>query len=172
MGLIVALAENSLTLLSDGFHNLSDVLALIIAAWASKASRRGSSDQMSYGWARTEILGALTNGVFLLSLCLYTSLEAVPEMVEAITGTSADEPAGLYFIVVAAGGLAVNTFGTVVFAITGQSYGHSHAGGGHGHSHGGHGHAHEGHGHDDEHTPLTDVHEYDDHGHSHSHGHD
>jgi len=126
---------------------------------------------MSYGWARTEILGALTNGVFLLSLCLYTSLEAIPEVIEAITGTSADEPAGLYFIVVAAGGLAVNTIGTVVFAITGQSHGHSHAGGGHGHSHGGHGHSHGGHEEDDEHTPLTDVHEYDDHNHSHDHGH-
>ena len=34
--LIVALYVRSLTLLSDGFHNLSDVLSLVIAAWASK----------------------------------------------------------------------------------------------------------------------------------------
>jgi Co/Zn/Cd efflux system component len=34
--LVVALKLGSLTLLSDGFHNLSDVLALYIAFWASK----------------------------------------------------------------------------------------------------------------------------------------
>lgn len=37
---------------------------------------------MSYGWARTEILGGLTNGCFLLSLCLYVILEAIPKFIE------------------------------------------------------------------------------------------
>lgn len=116
---------------------------------------------MSYGWARTEILGALTNGVFLLSLCLYTTLEAIPQLFEP-----QQEPAGYYFVAVAAVGLVINTLGTVVFAITGQAHGHSHAGGGgHGHSHGGHGHAHDedhGHSHD------SHGHSHDSHGHSHS----
>merc|ERR1712137_4886 len=176
--LAIALYEGSLTLLSDGFHNLSDVLSLGIAFWASKASRRGSSDAMSYGWARTEILGALTNGVFLLSLCLYTSLEAIPQII-----APTEEPAGYYFVAVAAAGLIINTLGTVVFAITGQAHGHSHAGGGgHGHSHGGHGHAHG----DEKESLLADSHSMknfgsesshghshgDDHGHSHSHGDD
>lgn len=123
---------------------------------------------MSYGWARTEILGALTNGVFLLSLCLYTTLEAIPELFEP-----SEEPSGLYFIVIAAIGLGLNTLGTVVFAITGQAHGHSHAGGGgHGHSHGGHGHSHgdsHGHSHDEKQELLE--HSSDDHGHGHGHGH-
>jgi hypothetical protein len=34
----VALYEDSLTLLSDGFHNLSDVISLYIAFWASKVN--------------------------------------------------------------------------------------------------------------------------------------
>merc|ERR1712137_750219 len=167
--LAIALYEGSLTLLSDGFHNLSDVLSLGIAFWASKASRRGSSDAMSYGWARTEILGALTNGVFLLSLCLYTSLEAIPQII-----APTEEPAGYYFVAVAAAGLLINTLGTVVFAITGQAHGHSHAGGGgHGHSHGGHGHSHG----EEEHEEIPLLggdhgHSHSDHGHSHSdHGH-
>ena len=37
---------------------------------------------MSYGWARTEILGALINGTFLISLCLYVTLEAIPEYIQ------------------------------------------------------------------------------------------
>lgn len=37
---------------------------------------------MSYGWVRSEILGGLTNGCFLLSLCLYVALEAIPKFIQ------------------------------------------------------------------------------------------
>lgn len=67
-----------LVLLSDGFHNLSDVVALGIALWASKKSRKSKTLEYSYGYARTELLGALVNGCFLLSLSLYIFLEAIP----------------------------------------------------------------------------------------------
>lgn len=153
----IALAQHSLTLLSDGFHNLSDVIALLIAFWASQASRRGISDKMSYGWARTEILGALTNGVFLLSLCLYTSLEAIPKIISP----GYEDSSGLYFVSVAAAGFFINTIGTVVFAITGQAHGHSH--GSHGHSHGDHGHSHGDHAH--EHVEDSDHDDHEEHSH-------
>jgi len=90
------------------------------------------------------------------------------------------------FVGVAAGGLAVNTIGTIMFAVTG--HGHTHAGGGHhGHSHGGdddHGHSHKkkkhGHSHDKNKKEKPEVQqsllrssedEEDHHGHSHDHGH-
>jgi zinc transporter 1 len=128
---------DSLVLLSDGFHNLSDVISLYIAYWAQQAQKRDLSDEMSYGWVRSEILGGLTNGCFLLAICLYVVLEAIPKFI-----TPEPIEAGWIFIIVAAGGLAVNTLGTIVFCITGQ--GHSHGGGGgHSHSHGGHSHGHD-----------------------------
>lgn len=37
---------------------------------------------MSYGWVRTEILGGLINACFLLSLCLYVTLESVPKFIQ------------------------------------------------------------------------------------------
>jgi len=125
--LSVAVWIHSLVLLSDGFHNLSDVISLYIAYWAAKATNREQSDEMSYGWSRTEIVGGLTNGCFLLSLCLYVVLEAIPKFIQpvAIEG-------GIYFIIIAATGLAINTVGTIVFKITGNSHGHSHS---HSHSH-------------------------------------
>jgi len=133
-----AIYLQSLVLLSDGFHNLSDVISLYIAYWARQAAKRESSDEMSYGWARTEILGGLTNGCFLLSLVLYVMLESIPKFIEPVEIKS-----GLLFIVISASGLAINTFGTIAFALTGQAHAHSHAGGG-GHSHdGGHGHSHD-----------------------------
>jgi len=126
--LAVAIYLESLVLLSDGFHNLSDVVSLYIAYWAQQAAKRDTSHDMSYGWVRTEILGGLTNGCFLLSLCFYVVLEAIPKFINPHAIES-----GFMFMITAAIGLAVNIIGTVVFCITGQAHGHSHS---HGHDHG------------------------------------
>jgi len=106
----VAIYLNSLALLSDGFHNLSDVVSLIIAIWANQAAKKLNSEKYSYGWGRAEILGALTNACFLLSLSLYIVLEAIPKIIKP-----EEMESGLYFIIVAAAGLGVNLFGTIVF---------------------------------------------------------
>jgi len=140
-----ALYFTSLTLLSDGFHNLSDVIALVIAFWALKKAEQGPTKLMTYGWKRTEILGAVMNGCFLLALCLYTILESIPRFFEA--HDQFDEVHGhthlgnlsfaYIFIIIASSGLAINLAGTVAFAIVGaNAHGHSHADGAHGHGHG------------------------------------
>jgi len=130
--LAAAIYLESLVLLSDGFHNLSDVISLYIAFWARKATKRDSTDAMSYGWARSEILGGLTNGCFLLSLVLYVILESITKFIRP-----KEIESGILFIVISGTGLAINTIGTIVFSITGVEHGHSHAHGGHGHE--GHG---------------------------------
>jgi len=106
----VAIYLNSLVLLSDGFHNLSDVISLYIAYWARQATKRDSSDDMSYGWARAEILGGLTNGCFLLSLVLYVMLESINKFIKPTAIES-----GILFIIISGSGLAINTIGTIVF---------------------------------------------------------
>ncbi|PRP83132.1 hypothetical protein PROFUN_09811 [Planoprotostelium fungivorum] len=186
----VAITQDSLVLLSDGFHNLSDVFSLYIAYWARKASKWNMSHSMSYGWARSETLGALTNGMFLLSLCLYVILQTIPRFISPEPVTDS-----LMFIIVAAAGLLINTFGTAIFArektqelylvtliptvevdmimVTGNSHGHGHSDekkkkDGHSHSDekkkkDGHSHSDEkkhGHGH---------GHSHEEKGHSHSH---
>jgi len=114
----------SLLLLSDGFHNLSDVASLYIAYWAQKSAKRDVTPLMSYGWVRTEILGGLVNGCSLLSLCFYIVLECIPKLIhpEAINP-------GYTIIVIAASGLFVNTAGTIILGYIGY---HGH----HGHDHG------------------------------------
>lgn len=169
----IAVWLNSLSLLSDGFHNLSDVISLVIAFWAVQVSKRVNSDSMSYGWARSEILGGLTNGVFLISLSLYIVLEAIPRYYKP-----EHLDARWAFIGIAAGGVLVNTLGTVIFAVAGNSHAHSHGGGGHGHSHGGskkkkHGHSHgsgHGHSHGGDHGDEEEGHGHSHGGHGHSHG--
>jgi zinc transporter 1 len=142
-----ALRLSSLTLLTDGFHNVSDVVSLIIAWWADAASTRPASNSMSYGWVRAELLGALANACFLLSLTMYIVLEALPRL---FSPEPLGDNSGMRFIILAAVGFGLNSLGTVVFGMLGLQHGHAHGhshgdSGGHGH---GHGHSH-GHGHGD-----------------------
>lgn len=156
-----------LVLLSDGFHNLGDCLAIGIGLWASHRAKKEKSDEYSYGYARTELLGALVNGCSLLSLAFYVLLEAIPRFIEPDI-----EPVnmniGFLFIIGASVGLGLNVLGAIVFFITGK--GHSHAGHSHGHDdHGGHEHSH-GHGHDEK-KKQKKKQKKEKHGHDHDHDH-
>jgi zinc transporter 1 len=117
--LAAALWISSLTLMTDAFHKLSDVLSVFIAFWAIKASQKQSSFTTSFGWARTEIVGSLTNAIFLLSLCLYIFLDCIPQFIEKPTNDAATIQGAVTFVVVAVVGLIVNLFGTIIFAKTG-----------------------------------------------------
>jgi zinc transporter 1 len=129
----------SVAMLTDGLHNLSDVIQLSIAYIALKKSSSGKTDKFTYGWKRTEIVGALMNACFLLSLCIYIFVESLRKYL-APASLFQKGLEGYIFIGVAGGGILVNGLGTIIFALLG---GHGHSHGGHGHSHGGgHGHAH------------------------------
>lgn len=68
---------------------------------------------------------------------MYVGLESIPKFIEPEPLRGMENGIGnILFLIVAASGVAVNTIGTIVFMITGNSHGHSHGGGGHGHSHG------------------------------------
>jgi cobalt-zinc-cadmium efflux system protein len=56
---------NSLALISDGFHMLSDVGAMILSLFAIWISKRPSTSSMSFGYQRAEILGALVSGLII-----------------------------------------------------------------------------------------------------------
>ena len=58
--------SNSLALLADAGHNLSDVLGLVIAWFALALSRRKPDHQFTFGLKSSSILAALANAVFLL----------------------------------------------------------------------------------------------------------
>jgi cobalt-zinc-cadmium efflux system protein len=60
------LAANSLALLADAGHNLSDVLGLVLAWGAAWAARQRPTLNFTYGFRRASILASLTNAVLLL----------------------------------------------------------------------------------------------------------
>ena len=76
MELVVGYLTNSMALVADSFHMLSDVIALLIALVSIKISPKEWSKN-TYGWARAEVVGALINSVFLLALCFSITVEAI-----------------------------------------------------------------------------------------------
>jgi cobalt-zinc-cadmium efflux system protein len=68
---------NSLALLSDAGHMLSDVGSLIIALIAVRISTRKPSAAYTFGLRRAPVLGALINGISLVVIVLFIGIEAV-----------------------------------------------------------------------------------------------
>ncbi|KAJ2996370.1 hypothetical protein HDV02_006581 [Globomyces sp. JEL0801] len=67
--LITGYVVGSIALVADSFHMLSDVIALVIALYATKlAKSKTAGPEYSFGLQRAEVLGALINGVSLLAL--------------------------------------------------------------------------------------------------------
>ena len=61
--LIAGFLTNSLALLSDAGHMLSDVGAMTLSLFAFRMARRPATHQSTYGFHRVEILAALFNGL-------------------------------------------------------------------------------------------------------------
>src|SRR5215831_13547346 len=59
-------ASNSMALIADAGHNLSDVLGLAVAWVASVLSKRAPSSRYTYGLGSSSILAAMFNAVLLL----------------------------------------------------------------------------------------------------------
>lgn len=93
---------NSLGLLSDAAHNLSDVVALGLSLWAVRLGRRRSTPTRTYAFKRAEILVALFNSAVLVAISIYLVVESIRRLLNP-------EPVqGLWVIGFAAGGLVIN----------------------------------------------------------------
>jgi len=68
---------NSLALLSDAGHMLSDSIALAVALLAFKFGERAVNKKNTYGYRRFEILAAMLNGITLIVVALYIFYESI-----------------------------------------------------------------------------------------------
>ena len=94
---------NSLALLSDAGHMLTDSFSLFIALVAQFLAVKVKSRRTTYGLYRLEVLAALVNGVFLLGLVGYVILEAIKRF-------NSPEPVKPEMLYIAVIGLFVNLF--------------------------------------------------------------
>lgn len=104
------ISANSVALIADAGHNLSDVLALIVAWVADRAVRRAPSPRFTYGLAGSSILAALFNAVFLMLAVGAIALEAIQRLL------SPEPVSGMTMIVVATIGIGINGFTAWLFA--------------------------------------------------------
>jgi cobalt-zinc-cadmium efflux system protein len=101
--LTTSLLINSLALLADAGHMLTDVVAVFMGLAAVMLAKRGStSPDRTYGWHRAEVFTAVANAVLLVGVALFILYEAIERL-----GTGESVP-GLPMIVVALAGLLAN----------------------------------------------------------------
>lgn len=103
------LAVNSLSLLADAGHNLSDVLGLLLAWGAHYVSRLKPTERRTYGWRSTSILAALANALLLLVAIGGIAWEAIRRFQEPA------QPTGAVIIWVAGIGVLINTLTALLF---------------------------------------------------------
>ncbi len=70
------LFSNSLALLSDAGHVLTDVFALGLSMIAARISRRPSDYRATYGYQRVGLLAAVVNGLSLLAIAVFIFVES------------------------------------------------------------------------------------------------
>ena len=106
--LALALYYDSLVIFADGLHNLSDGVSLAVAFWAGcfpsfythgsnypnppthlpallENKKLQTGEGLTYGWRRTELLGGLFNGLFLVSMAIFVVLQAIPKFISPET---------------------------------------------------------------------------------------
>lgn len=93
---------NSLALIADAGHMLTDVAALGLTLFAFSFASRPATSRKTYGYYRIEILAAFINGVALVLLSAWVTYEAV------LRWRSPESVLALDMTLVAAGGLIVN----------------------------------------------------------------
>ena len=101
---------NSMALIADAGHNLSDVLALATAWGAAILSKRPPSRRFSYGLRASSILAALANALILLVAVCFIIYHAVFRLIIP------DVVAGATVMIIAGIGIVINGATAVMFA--------------------------------------------------------
>ncbi len=107
--------SNSLALLSDAGHMLTDNFALLLSFFAMKFATMPATERKTFGFYRLEILAALLNGIVLVVLSIYIIYHAYLRMIHP------QPVAGKLMLVIAIIGLVANIVGAFFL------YKHSHA---------------------------------------------
>ncbi len=103
---VAGLVANSLALLADAGHMLSDAAALALAVVASRLAQRPARGAYTYGFARVDALSGQASGITLVLLAIWFTVEGIRRLIEP-----SDVHGGLV-AVVALVGAAVNVLAT------------------------------------------------------------
>lgn len=105
---IGGIITNSLALLADAAHMLTDVVGLLLAFIAIKIGEKKADPSRTFGYYRTEILAAVINVVVLLGISIYVLFEAYKRF------QNPPEVQSKSMLIVAGIGLLVNVIGMMI----------------------------------------------------------
>ena len=143
------LLAGSIAIMCDTAHLATDMIGFIVGIVALKLSMASANSELTFGWQRAEVVGALFSVIFLICITLWLVVEAVDRVLEP---GEIDADIMMFIAVV---GLIFNLIQMQILHDD-----HSHGGG----EEGGHGHSHEG--------GVIDGDDVQYHGGGHSHGDD
>src|SRR5450830_681413 len=103
---------NSLALLADAGHNLSDVAGLVLAWGGALAGRLRPDARHTYGWQRASILAAFANALLLLVAMGALAWEAMGRLLSSAVSLQAQ---GVTIMVVAGVGIVINSATALLF---------------------------------------------------------
>ena len=107
--------SGSMALIADAGHNLSDVLALLLAWGASVAAKKPATSRFTYGYKSSTILAALANAGLLLVAIGAIAFETFNRMAEPAPVQ------GMTMVIVAGIGIAINA-GTAMMFMRGRQH--------------------------------------------------
>ena len=108
--IVGGLLANSLALLSDAGHMLTDILALSLSMVAMRFAQKPPTPSKTFGFYRLETLAAFFNGLLLLFISFYIFREAYHRLINP------EEIKGIFMLVVATIGLLANGAGIIILS--------------------------------------------------------
>lgn len=98
---------NSLALISDSVHNLTDSFSILLAYLAEKIGKKVASDKKTFGYGRVAVLAATINALLLLSASVFVFSEAYARL-----NSPQDVKGGIVAVVA---GIGIISNGTIAF---------------------------------------------------------
>lgn len=106
---IAGIVNNSMSLLTDAGHNLSDVASLVLSLLAFRLAKKSATSKFTYGYKKTTVLASFLNAVLLLIAIGILGFESIQRLINPTT-VSGDVIAW-----VAGAGIIVNAITALLF---------------------------------------------------------
>ena len=78
--IVGGLATNSMAILADCIHDMSDTISMAIAWILEHVAQKRSTDKYSYGYQRFSILGAVITSTFVIVMAVFILQESIPRL--------------------------------------------------------------------------------------------
>lgn len=80
--LYVGVSGNCLSMIADSFNLISDAIGLVVGFTAIMLGKRSTNPFFTYGWKRSEVIGAFFNASFLISSSFFLITQIVNKFIE------------------------------------------------------------------------------------------